>query len=83
MLYRFLALYCSVMLFFDYLWDFSAIFALNFVKLDPWDWHKRISDYIFPVSPRRVLGLSYAHLKFSKEKKVVMATSPKPFDEIP
>ena len=37
----------------------------------------------FPDFPGRVLGLSYAPLKFSKEKKFVMATSPKPFDGIP
>ena len=37
----------------------------------------------FPVFAGRVLGLSYAPLKFSKEKKFVMATPPKMFDGIP
>ena len=50
------------------------------MKFDPWVWHKKRSDNIFS---RRVLGLSYAPLKFSKEKKFVMATPPKLFDGIP
>ena len=61
---------------------FFAIFAPNFVKFDPWVWHKKRSDNYFPVFPRRVLGLSYAPLKFSKENKLIMAT-PKSFDGIP
>ena len=31
----------------------------------------------------RVLGLSYVPLNFSKEKKFVLATPPKPFDAVP
>ena len=43
-----LAPYCRVMpLFDDLLEDFSAIFAPNFVKFDPWAWHKKRSDNIF------------------------------------
>ena len=38
-------------------------------------------DPYFSVFPVRVLGLSYAPLKFSKEKKFVMASPPKPFHE--
>ena len=57
------------------------LFAPNYVKFDPWVWHKKKTQY-FPVLPRRVLGLSYAPLKFSN-KKNVMATPPKPFDGIP
>ena len=45
-------------------------------------WLKKRSDNISQVSPGRVLGLSYAHFKFSKEKKSVMATPPNPFDGI-
>ena len=52
------------------------------MKYDPWVWHKKRSDNIFTVFPGRVLRLSYAPLKFSEEKKLVMAT-PKPFDGIP
>ena len=63
---------------------FSAISAPNFVKFDPWVWHKKRSDDIFSVFPGRVLGLSYAPLKFSQEKILfVVATPPKPFDGIP
>ena len=43
---------------------------------------KEVTTY-FTVFPGRILGLSYAPLKFSKEKKFVMATPPKPFDGIP
>ena len=43
-----LAPYCRVIpLFDDLLQDFSAIFALNFVKFDPWVWHKKRSVNIF------------------------------------
>ena len=43
-----LAPYCRVMPLFDALLkDFSAIFAPNFVKFDPWVWHKKRSDNIF------------------------------------
>ena len=57
-------------------------FAPNFVTFDPWVWHKKRSDNIFQFFPQRVLVLSYAPLKFSKEK-FVMATPPKLFDGIP
>ena len=54
------------------------------MKFDPWVWHQKRSDYIFSsFFSGRVLGLSYAPLKFSKEKKNVIATPPKPFDGIP
>ena len=43
---------------------------------------KKVTTY-FPVFPGRVLGLSHAPLKFSKEKKFVMAIPPKLFDGIP
>ena len=52
------------------------------MKFDPWVWHKKRSDNIFSSFSRKDLGLSYAPLKFSKEKKFVMATPPKPFDGI-
>ena len=54
------------------------------MTFDPWVWHKKRSDNIFSsFVPGRVLGLSYAPLKFSKEKKFVMVTPPKLFDGIP
>ena len=66
------------------LWDFSDIFAPNFVNFDPWfGIRKEVTTY-FTVFPRRVLRIYYAPLKFSKRKnKFVMATTPKPFNEIP
>ena len=42
-----LAPYCRVMPLFDDLKDFSAIFAPNFVKFDPWIWRKNRSDDTF------------------------------------
>ena len=54
--------------------DFFEIYmalAPNFVKFDPWVWHKKRSDDIFSSFPRRVLGLNYAPLKFSKEKSLL------------
>ena len=53
------------------------------MKFDPLVWHKKRSDKIFSSFFGRVLGLSYAPLKFSKEKEFVMATHPKLFDDIP
>ena len=53
------------------------------MEFDQRVWHKKEVTTIFQFFPIRVLGLSYAPLKFSKEKKFVMATPPKPFDEIP
>ena len=45
--------YCRVVPLFDDLYDFSATFAPNFVKFDPWVWHKKRSDNIFPsFSPK-------------------------------
>ena len=38
----------------------------------------KVRVFNFPVFPQRVLWLSYAPSKFSKEKKLVMATPPKP-----
>ena len=58
--------------FYDLL-DFSAIFAPNFVKFDPWVWHNKRSNNMFSsFFPGRILGLSYAPLKFSKEKKSLL-----------
>ena len=52
------------------------------MKFDPWIWHKKRSDNIF--SSFSLKGFrACAPLKFSKEKKFVMATSPKLFDGIP
>ena len=42
---------------------------------------RKVTSY-FQVFSGRTLGLSYAPLKFSKEK-FVMVTPPKPFDGIP
>ena len=44
-----LAPYCRVMPLFDDLQDFSAIFAPNFVKFDPWFWYKTRSDDIISI----------------------------------
>ena len=52
------------------------------MKFDPWVWHKKRSDDIFSSFSLKGLGLRYAPLKFSKEKKFVMATPPKLFDGI-
>ena len=53
------------------------------MKFDPSDWLRQEVTTDFPVFPGRVLGFSYTPLKFSKEKKLVMATPPKLFDGIP
>ena len=58
-------------------------FLLQILTFDPWVWHKKRNDNIVQFFPQRVLGLSYAPLKFSKEKKIVMATPLKLFDGIP
>ena len=55
---------------FDDLQYFSVIFAPNYVTFDPWVWHKKRSDSISSF-PLRVLVLSYAPLKFSKEKSLL------------
>ena len=54
------------------------------MKFDPWVWHKKRSDNIFSsFSWKDFRAYFYVPLKFSKEKKFVMATPPKPFDGIP
>ena len=69
---------------FDDLYDFSASFAPKYVNLIHWfSIRKEVTTY-FPVIPGRVLGLSYAPLKLSKDKKkFVRATPTKPFDGSP
>ena len=61
---------------------FFCHFAPNFVNFDPWVWHKKRAN-VFSSFPGRDLGLSYDPLKFSKGKKVFMATPSAPFDGIP
>ena len=49
-----LAPYCRVMPLFDDLQDFSAIFASNFVKCDPWFWYKTRGDDIISIFSQKV-----------------------------
>ena len=66
----------------DDLYDFSAIFAPNFVKFDPWVWHKKRSDNIFSSFSRKGFRAKLCPFEVLKRNKFVMATPPKLFDEI-
>ena len=52
------------------------------MTFDPWVWHKKRNDNIFQFFPPKGFRAELCPLKFSNEKKFVMAT-PKPFDGIP
>ena len=54
---------------------FSAIFAPIFDKFNPWTKHKKRKDTCILDFPGRVLGLSFAPLKFSVENNCCQYSS--------